>query len=79
VQVFLDAEYRQQHILEVILGLSHKVISNYTNHVAKTPVDAVFRKFAWEKPAATEAAVVAGVNPRLFAAVLTEISAFVMK
>jgi AhpD family alkylhydroperoxidase len=56
VQAFLDAEYRQQHILEVILGLSHKVISNYTNHVAKTPVDAVFRKFAWEKPAATEAA-----------------------
>ena len=32
--------------------MAHKVISNYTNHVAKTPVDAVFEKFAWEKPAA---------------------------
>ncbi len=56
VQAFLAAGYTQQQILEVILGLSHKVISNYTNHVAKTPVDAVFKKFAWKKPAATEAA-----------------------
>ena len=53
VQAFLDAGYTQQQILEVIPGLSHKVISNYTNHVAKTPVDAVFKKFAWEKTAAT--------------------------
>ena len=56
VQAFLDAGYTQQQILEVILGLAHKVISNYTNHVAETPVDAVFKKFVWEKPAATEAA-----------------------
>ena len=56
VRAFLDAGYTQQHILEVILGLSHKVISNYTNHVADTPVDSVFKKFAWEKPAASEAA-----------------------
>ena len=47
---------RRQQILEVILGMAHKVISNYTNHVAKTPVDKVFKKFAWEKPAAAEAA-----------------------
>jgi len=50
VQAFLDAGYTKQQILEVILGLAHKIISNYTNHVAKTPVDAVFKKFAWEKP-----------------------------
>jgi AhpD family alkylhydroperoxidase len=50
VQAFLDAGYTQQQILEVILGLAHKIISNYTNHVARTPVDAVFKKFAWEKP-----------------------------
>jgi AhpD family alkylhydroperoxidase len=49
VQAFLDAGYTQQQILEVILGLAHKIISNYTNHVARTPVDAVFKKFAWEK------------------------------
>jgi AhpD family alkylhydroperoxidase len=56
LQAFLDVGYRQQQILEVILGLAHKVISNYTDHVAKTPVDAVFKKFAWQKPAAAEAA-----------------------
>lgn len=56
VEAFLDAGYTRQLILEVILGMSHKVLSNYTNHVAKTPVDAVFKKFAWEKPAVVEAA-----------------------
>jgi len=56
VQAFLDAGYTQQQILEVIVGMSYKVISNYTNHIANTPVDAAFKKFAWEKPAAVEAA-----------------------
>ena len=46
VQAFLDAGYTRQQILEVILSVAHKVISNYTNHVAKAPVDAVFKKFA---------------------------------
>lgn len=50
VLTFLAAGYTQQQILEVILGVAHKVISNYTNHIANTPVDAVFKKFAWEKP-----------------------------
>jgi AhpD family alkylhydroperoxidase len=56
VQAFLNAGYTRQQILEVILGLAHKVISNYTNHLAETPVDAVFKKFAWQKPQAAEAA-----------------------
>ena len=56
VQAFLDAGYTQRHILEVVLGLAHKVLSNYTNHIADTPVDAVFQKFAWKKPAAARAA-----------------------
>jgi len=33
----------------VILGLSQKVMSNYTNHLAETPVDEAFKGFAWEK------------------------------
>jgi uncharacterized peroxidase-related enzyme len=44
---FYAAGYGQQQVLEIILGLSQKVISNYTNHVAKTAVDEVFKKFAW--------------------------------
>lgn len=46
---FFAAGYGQQQVLEVILGLSQKVISNYVNHVAHTPVDKVFEKFAWSK------------------------------
>lgn len=49
LKAFYDAGYTQKHLLEIILGLSQKVISNYTNHVAKTPVDAPFEKFAWSK------------------------------
>ncbi|MBV7395070.1 carboxymuconolactone decarboxylase family protein [Mameliella sediminis] len=49
VQAFLDAGYTRQNILEVILGYSQKIMSNYTNHLAKTPVDKVFEKFAWTK------------------------------
>ena len=49
VQTFLDAGYTRQNILEVILGTAQKVMSNYTNHLAETPVDAVMQKFAWSK------------------------------
>ncbi|MCK8083668.1 carboxymuconolactone decarboxylase family protein [Vibrio sp. 1CM24A] len=49
MEAFFAAGYTQQNVLEIILGLSQKVISNYTNHVAKTPVDAMFQQFAWEK------------------------------
>ena len=45
---FFEAGYGQQQVLEVILGLSQKVISNYVNRVAETPVDKVFEQFAWQ-------------------------------
>ena len=51
VQAFLDAGFTKRQILEVILGLSQKVMSNYTNHLADTPVDAPFTKFDWKKAA----------------------------
>lgn len=46
---FYAAGYGEQQVLEIILGLSQKVISNYTNHIANTPLDAPFQPFAWEK------------------------------
>ncbi|TDE38482.1 carboxymuconolactone decarboxylase family protein [Antarcticimicrobium sediminis] len=49
VQAFLDAGFTQQNILDVILGYSQKVMSNYTNHLAKTPVDKPFQKLAWTR------------------------------
>jgi alkylhydroperoxidase family enzyme len=49
VQAFLDAGFIRRQILEVVLGVSMKVMSNYTNHLAQTPVDAAFNKFEWHK------------------------------
>ena len=49
LQALYAAGYGERQVLEIILGLSQKVISNYTNHIANTPVDAPFQKFAWEK------------------------------
>ncbi len=48
-EAFYAAGYENRQLLEIILGLSQKVMSNYVNHVAKTPVDPPFEKFAWEK------------------------------
>ncbi|MDO6428571.1 carboxymuconolactone decarboxylase family protein [Thalassotalea sp. 1_MG-2023] len=49
LNAFYQAGYGQKQVLEVILGLSQKVISNYVNHVAKTPIDAMFKDFTWTK------------------------------
>jgi len=49
VQDFYSAGFTQQNVLEVILGLSQKIMSNYTNHLAQTPVDKAFKQFSWEK------------------------------
>lgn len=47
IQAFLDAGFTKRNVLEVILGYSQKIMSNYTNRLAHTPVDKVFEKFAW--------------------------------
>jgi len=49
LNTFFAAGYAQQQVLEIILGLSQKVISNYTNHIAQTPTDEMFESFAWKK------------------------------
>jgi alkylhydroperoxidase family enzyme len=45
---FFAAGYDRRHLVEIILGLSQKVISNYVNHLADTPVDEPFQKFIWK-------------------------------
>lgn len=55
VEAFLAAGYTRQTVLEVILGTSLKVISNYTNHVAETQVDDAFASNAWSPEIATAA------------------------
>jgi len=51
VTAFFAAGYAQRQLLEIILGVSQKVISNYVNHIAETPVDKPFQKFSWNKKA----------------------------
>lgn len=43
IEAFLAAGYTQQQVLEVILGIAIKVMHNYTNHIAKTPLDKPFQ------------------------------------
>jgi len=43
---FLDAGYSHRAVLDVILGLAQKVMSNYINHVAETPLDEPVKPFA---------------------------------
>ncbi len=47
MQAFFDAGYGHRAVLDVILGLAQKTMSNYVNHVAQTPVDEVFQPLAW--------------------------------
>ncbi len=47
IEAFVAHGYSQRTVLDVILAISHKVLSNYTNHVVETPVDAPFAKFEW--------------------------------
>jgi len=49
LKAFYDAGYGEQQVLEIILGVAQKTISNYVNHIAHTPVDEPFQKFAWNK------------------------------
>ncbi|MEL0636901.1 MULTISPECIES: carboxymuconolactone decarboxylase family protein [Marinomonas] len=45
---FFDAGYTHRQMLDIVLGLAQKVMSNYTNHLAETPVDSAFEKFDWK-------------------------------
>ena len=49
LNTFYATGYKERHVLDIILGLSQKIISNYTNHIANTPVDEAFKTFAWSK------------------------------
>lgn len=44
---FRDAGYTRANVLEVVLGVGIKTMSNYTNHLAGTPVDEPFEGLVW--------------------------------
>lgn len=49
-QAFLDAGYAPAHVLEVVTLIGLKVLSNYTNHFAETPLNDQFQPYAWRDP-----------------------------
>ena len=49
MEEFFSAGYGHRAVLDVILGLAQKTMSNYVNHVAQTPVDEVFKPMAWTR------------------------------
>lgn len=54
-QAMLDAGYTRRTIQEIVVAIAYKVISNYQNHLAETPVDAPFQAQAWSKPGSAAA------------------------
>lgn len=46
LEAFLNAGFSRRQVLEVILIVSQKVMSNYLNHLADTPIDEPFKAFA---------------------------------
>jgi AhpD family alkylhydroperoxidase len=52
VAAFLAAGYTKRNVLEVVLGVGTKVLSNYTNHIVHTELDAFMKGAEWSKPAA---------------------------
>lgn len=51
VQSFLDAGFTRENLLDVIVGVSQKILSNYTNHIAGTELDSAFAHRSWKAPA----------------------------
>jgi alkylhydroperoxidase family enzyme len=48
IERFIAAGFTRAQVLEVILGVAMKTISNYSNHIAETPLDEAFAGAAWK-------------------------------
>ena len=48
VDSFLEAGFSEKQVLDIVLAIAVKTISNYTNHIFDTPVDAPFKGREWK-------------------------------
>lgn len=57
IDALLQAGYTRQTMLDIIVGVGMKTLSNYTNHIAQTPLDDAFASRRWskKKPPSSEA------------------------
>ena len=51
IEAFIDAGFTRAQVLEVVLGVAQKTLSNYANHLMKTPLDAAFESERWQRAA----------------------------
>lgn len=45
---FIAAGFTEEDVLQIVLAIAVKTLSNYSNHLLHTPVDGVFAGRAWE-------------------------------
>jgi uncharacterized peroxidase-related enzyme len=50
IKAFHAAGFTKAQLLEVILGVSFKTLSNYVNHITDTPLDEAFVPQSWKEP-----------------------------
>jgi uncharacterized peroxidase-related enzyme len=50
LETFTQAGFAPEQILEVVTALALETISNYTNHLAETPLDGAFAATSWTPP-----------------------------
>ena len=51
IAAFEAAGFTRAQLLEVIVGVAMKTMSNYVNHIAETPLDAAFADTEWAREA----------------------------
>jgi alkylhydroperoxidase family enzyme len=49
-EAFLGAGYAERHMLEIVLAIAVKTLSNYSNHLSHTKLDDMFAGHAWNPP-----------------------------
>jgi len=47
LQAFLAEGYSPEQLFEVLVGVAQKTLSNFTNHIAETPLDEPMSEYAW--------------------------------
>jgi uncharacterized peroxidase-related enzyme len=50
VDIFLKAGFTKAQVLEVVLAVATKTLSNYVNHITHTPLDAFMSETRWVAP-----------------------------
>ena len=50
LEAFLAAGFTKRQVLEIVLAAGLKLLSNYTNHLAHTPLDEPLKPAAWTPP-----------------------------